>query len=435
MGDAIRKESSMEDILSSIRKIISSEAPKEPPASTNVDSVEASTSASQTQVAPKQRTRNVAVPQSSKVAVPQSSVAPNVTPKAKPVAPKEPVKSSSATSMSNTLDSIRAAVIGKKSNSPKIDSPKAETKPAITTAPPAPKKELSQEVTPKAAPATVNIDEQNNAQSTTNEPSLADLAAQLNGVTNSESAMDYSKPQATEAELLEAQIPAPKTDMPKADAPKAPKAVEQQIETAKPAPEVKTASASQLNFNSFAKSVEKPGQSTNAPADFVKDDVAVFAEDQIEAAVQEASIQSVITQKETKRDQQPETQLASINKDAMRGPINEAISQTVSGLVSNVVADDETATAAPVTDKPFIGKSVAEADKFKEALVSPTTKAAVTGSIDRLKQSMDDVNTAHVENVLRPMLREWLDNNLPDMVEKIVREEISRITQVPSNTK
>jgi len=29
--------------------------------------------------------------------------------------------------------------------------------------------------------------------------------------------------------------------------------------------------------------------------------------------------------------------------------------------------------------------------------------------------------------LLRPILKEWLDTNLPDMVERIVREEVERI--------
>ncbi len=34
---------------------------------------------------------------------------------------------------------------------------------------------------------------------------------------------------------------------------------------------------------------------------------------------------------------------------------------------------------------------------------------------------------AMTEEMLRPMLREWLDANLPEMVERLVREEIARI--------
>ena len=32
-----------------------------------------------------------------------------------------------------------------------------------------------------------------------------------------------------------------------------------------------------------------------------------------------------------------------------------------------------------------------------------------------------------VKDVLRPILKEWLDENLPDIVDRIVREEVERI--------
>ena len=33
------------------------------------------------------------------------------------------------------------------------------------------------------------------------------------------------------------------------------------------------------------------------------------------------------------------------------------------------------------------------------------------------------------EDMLRPMLQEWLDNNLPSLVERLVRSEIERIAR------
>lgn len=69
----------------------------------------------------------------------------------------------------------------------------------------------------------------------------------------------------------------------------------------------------------------------------------------------------------------------------------------------------------------------AEAARFKDALVAPATENAVRELIGRLAQGMADKEAARVEAVLRPMLKEWLDTHLAAMVEKIVREEISRI--------
>ena len=34
-----------------------------------------------------------------------------------------------------------------------------------------------------------------------------------------------------------------------------------------------------------------------------------------------------------------------------------------------------------------------------------------------------------VEDMLRPLLRNWLDDNLPPLVERLVREEIERVSR------
>jgi len=66
-------------------------------------------------------------------------------------------------------------------------------------------------------------------------------------------------------------------------------------------------------------------------------------------------------------------------------------------------------------------------------LMSPRAGAAVTASFDALARSMaansgiklEDM----VEGMLRPMLRSWLDDNLPSLVERLVREEIDRVSR------
>lgn len=70
-----------------------------------------------------------------------------------------------------------------------------------------------------------------------------------------------------------------------------------------------------------------------------------------------------------------------------------------------------------------------EIHAFREALSSPSTQSAVAGSIERLKRAFTDDGAAKVEAVLRPMLREWMDENLPGIVERLVREEINRIAR------
>ena len=96
-----------------------------------------------------------------------------------------------------------------------------------------------------------------------------------------------------------------------------------------------------------------------------------------------------------------------------------------------VAADDE-APAEPVGEskvsaeyQPVAGADGPEA--FREALVSPSTQQAVSGSMNRLKQAASELTQAQVEATLRPLLKEWLDDNLPGLVERMVQQEIDRI--------
>ncbi len=73
--------------------------------------------------------------------------------------------------------------------------------------------------------------------------------------------------------------------------------------------------------------------------------------------------------------------------------------------------------------------SPAEAD----ALLSSATSAAVSGAFERLGASMRPSQPQTVEDLmkemLRPMLKAWLDDNLPSLVERLVRGEIERVTR------
>ncbi len=66
-------------------------------------------------------------------------------------------------------------------------------------------------------------------------------------------------------------------------------------------------------------------------------------------------------------------------------------------------------------------------------LISPTTGRQVAAAFEDLtaamraeqRRSLDEM----AEKMLRPMLQEWLDNNLPSLVERLVREEIERVVR------
>jgi cell pole-organizing protein PopZ len=69
----------------------------------------------------------------------------------------------------------------------------------------------------------------------------------------------------------------------------------------------------------------------------------------------------------------------------------------------------------------------------RRALLSPSTDAHVSASFQDLTKAMMGGNPRKldevVEEVLRPMLKGWLEENLPQMVERLVREEIERVAR------
>ena len=86
------------------------------------------------------------------------------------------------------------------------------------------------------------------------------------------------------------------------------------------------------------------------------------------------------------------------------------------------------AQAAPLPD-PTLSEDMAE------ELLAPTTDAAVQGSIARLSSiaQVGGMGGQTVEgmmrDMLRPMLKDWLDENLPALVERMVEKEIARISR------
>ncbi len=66
-------------------------------------------------------------------------------------------------------------------------------------------------------------------------------------------------------------------------------------------------------------------------------------------------------------------------------------------------------------------------------LLSPATTAAVNSAFGALAHTMLVQNAKTLEDIvkemLRPMLKAWLDDNLPTLVEKLVRAEIERVSR------
>jgi cell pole-organizing protein PopZ len=86
--------------------------------------------------------------------------------------------------------------------------------------------------------------------------------------------------------------------------------------------------------------------------------------------------------------------------------------------------------AEPIPAASHAQTSGEEANAEGAGLLSSRTTAAIGSALDKLtvsiqqqKPSLEDV----VRDALRPVLKSWLDENLPELVERIVQAEIERV--------
>ncbi len=93
-------------------------------------------------------------------------------------------------------------------------------------------------------------------------------------------------------------------------------------------------------------------------------------------------------------------------------------------------AAERSQVSVPPPVRPF---EESEPAQPQQPLMSQQTANAVNSAFNTLAQTVLSNNARTLEDLvkemLRPMLRSWLDDNLPGLVEKIVRAEIERVSR------
>ncbi len=115
-----------------------------------------------------------------------------------------------------------------------------------------------------------------------------------------------------------------------------------------------------------------------------------------------------------------------IARDEAPGSIREARLAENDDIL-DLQDEEEDAEAAPAAEELVSAASADAARQSLEALtaaVAPAVAAATVAAPNVAGRTMEDV----VLDALRPMLKDWLDTNLPSLVEAMVAKEISRIT-------
>jgi hypothetical protein len=106
--------------------------------------------------------------------------------------------------------------------------------------------------------------------------------------------------------------------------------------------------------------------------------------------------------------------------------------QTIEAEPDVVFKEPEPAPAPPSARRyPESPREVSE--PLMEPLISSTTSAAINSAFNTLAHTVLVQNARTLEDLvremLRPMLKTWLDDNLPGIVERLVRAEIERVSR------
>jgi cell pole-organizing protein PopZ len=159
-----------------------------------------------------------------------------------------------------------------------------------------------------------------------------------------------------------------------------------------------------------------------AEPEFIAPDGAMSADD-LEASADQEFIEQAIEQA----------------LDGVRAELESARAAVAKSARVSMSTPDVAATAAVAGSRtvPRASRGPAPrreaAPQIRRTLMSPGSGASVAASFEDLakammggsSQKLDEV----VEELLRPMLKNWLESNLPQMVERLVREEIERVSR------
>lgn len=102
--------------------------------------------------------------------------------------------------------------------------------------------------------------------------------------------------------------------------------------------------------------------------------------------------------------------------------------------VADQAPEAEPASPTAETSEAAIGDEVSlDLERALEPILSEATERQVSAAFGDLsfavqheqRRSFDDI----AQEIMRPLLQDWLDNNLPNLVERLVREEIERVAR------
>ncbi len=134
---------------------------------------------------------------------------------------------------------------------------------------------------------------------------------------------------------------------------------------------------------------------------------------------------------------EPDSEILDLT-EAMTAPPPPAPSfKTIDGQPDVIFSEGAAAEPAPENEFPNMAEEArrqyAAHPAAPQPLLSSSTTAAVDSAFNTLAQTVFVQNARTLEDLvremLRPMLKAWLDDNLPGLVERLVRSEIERVSR------
>jgi cell pole-organizing protein PopZ len=128
---------------------------------------------------------------------------------------------------------------------------------------------------------------------------------------------------------------------------------------------------------------------------------------------------------------EPVADILDLTED-MRAPAEPASFRTIDAQPDVMFSEPPVAKDEPA-DAHLEAARQELAASMSESLLSSRTAAAVDTAFNTLAQTVLVQNARTLEDLvremLRPMLKSWLDDNLPGLVERLVRAEIERVSR------
>ncbi len=87
-------------------------------------------------------------------------------------------------------------------------------------------------------------------------------------------------------------------------------------------------------------------------------------------------------------------------------------------------------TNSAVLDKPSVLELTPTMRVKNESLLSATTALKTQAALEKLNQIKTLNTNIELENEVKPLIVKWLDTHLPDIVERVVSQEVKRLISV-----